>query len=336
MRVVLATHDVALEHDTGFGHPERAARVPAVLEGIRGAGLPLMELTAPLAGTEVLTLIHAPAYVAALERFCASGGGALDADTVARRASWEAAVRSAGAGPAAIDALRRGEGDVAFVVMRPPGHHALPDRAMGFCLFNNVAISARSLTEDGRRVAIVDWDVHHGNGTQDVFYEDPDVLYISMHEFPAYPGTGFYTETGAGHGAGANLNFPWPTGTAGSTYRWTVEHAIRPILDQYRPDWLLISAGYDAHAADPLAGIRLAADDYAFMAGRLAGAVPPGRTVLFLEGGYDLAALRDSAAATVRGLADGAVEGAPVSPGGGAPEHMAMAVVREASRFWDL
>ena len=285
---------------------------------------------------EALTRVHTETYVEAIRRFCASGGGALDPDTVATAASWEAARLSAGSGLTALDALEAGDADLGFVVMRPPGHHALANRAMGFCLFNNVAIAARHLTARGQRVAIFDWDVHHGNGTQEIFYDDPEVLYLSLHEFPAYPGTGWLTETGSGDGAGFTLNVPWPTGTTGASYRYVTDTVLVPVLRQFGPDWILVSAGYDAHRADPLAGIELESTDYRFMAGRLAEVVPPGRIAVFLEGGYDLEALRDSAAATVRGFADGAGGEHTPPPQDGAAGIIAESLAGIAGRFWDL
>jgi len=336
MRVLLVTHPASMDHDTGVGHPERPARVPAVIEGVRSAGVEVVDIEPAAATPEILRLVHEPAYVAAVERFCASGGGALDSDTVARPGSWRAALHSAGAGPAAVEALRRGDAEVAFIATRPPGHHAMPARAMGFCLFNNIAITAQLLVNQGQRVAIVDWDVHHGNSTQDVFYDDPSVLYISMHEFPAYPGTGWLHEVGGGRAAGLTVNFPWPTGTGGAAYRWGFDVVVLPVLEQFAPDWLLVSAGYDAHRADPLAGIELEADDYRFMAGRIARVVPDGRAVLFLEGGYDLAALRTSTTATLQGWEAGPVEPTVDDPGGGPAVEIAGRVAAETSHHWEL
>jgi acetoin utilization deacetylase AcuC-like enzyme len=174
---------------------------------------------------------------------------------------------------------------------------------MGFCLFNNIAITARWLTEEGHRVAIVDWDVHHGNGTQVLFYGDPTVYYASFHEFPAYPGTGWIEEQGIGAGRGSTLNVPFPSGTFGAPYRWAMRWLVMPRLEEFQPDWVLVSAGYDAHEADPLAGIRLREPDYGVMASLLTQVVPPERIVFFLEGGYNLAALTGSVAATLRGVA---------------------------------
>ena len=274
-----------------------------MIEGAHGSGLEVIEVGPPTADRETIGLVHDARYIDSLERFCESGGGALDPDTVAGEATWEAALRSAAGGMEAIRRLERGEADVGFVAMRPPGHHALVSRAMGFCFFNNIAIAARSLTEDGRRVAIVDWDVHHGNGTQDLFYDDPDVFYLSFHEFPAYPGSGWLEERGSGPGRGTTLNFPFPAGTSGAPYRWAMRRLAVPTLEAFAPDWILVSCGFDAHDADPLAEMRLESSDYAYLAGQLTQVVDPNRIVFFLEGGYDLDALRTSTAATLGGVA---------------------------------
>ncbi len=336
MRVTLVSHASSMQHHTGVNHPERPARVPAVIDGVRNSGYEILDAAPEEASETTLTLVHDPAYVRAIERFCATGGGALDPDTFAGPGSWEAALRSAASGPTAVSSLRAGQADLAFIAMRPPGHHAMPARAMGFCLFNNIAITARQLADEGHRVAIVDWDVHHGNSTQDVFYEDPRVLYISMHEFPAYPGTGWVHESGVGAGEGYTINVPWPTATAGDAYRWGFEALVVPVLGQYAPDWLLVSAGYDAHVADPLAGIRLVADDYQYMAGAIANTVSPGRTIVFLEGGYDLRALTESTTATLRGFAEGVVAPAPALPVRGSQADTAAAVTTEVRRYWDV
>lgn len=336
VRVALFTHDISLDHDTGRGHPERPARIGAVLDGIRRSNAEIVDVESPVANRATLELIHDKRYIDSIERFCRSGGGALDPDTVARPASWEAALRSAGAGPAAVDALLRGGADVGYIVMRPPGHHALPARAMGFCLFNNIAITARHLTERGDRVAIVDWDVHHGNGTQDIFYRDPEVLYVSMHEYPAYPGSGWHSEWGDGPGSGATVNVPWPTGTSGIAYRWAFERLVVPVLQRFEPDWILVSSGYDAHDSDPLAGIRLVETDYRYMASRIAHVAPTGRTILFLEGGYDLAALSGSARATIEGLAEPSDAVDAMAPRHGAARVIIDDLEAAASRQWDL
>jgi acetoin utilization deacetylase AcuC-like enzyme len=302
MRTLLYVHDTFLEHDTGAWHPERPARVEAAVRGVEGSGAEVVRHEPPRIALEDLYPVHDLSYVRSIRDHCASGGGALDPDTFASEASWEAALRSAGAGIAAIDALRRGDGDAAFLAVRPPGHHALSSRAMGFCLFNNVAIAAEAITAAGETVAVVDWDVHHGNGTQDHFYERKDVLYISMHEFPFYPGSGWLDEDGDSDGAGLNVNIPFPAATAGDAYDMAMEELVVPLLRSYAPDWILVSAGYDAHVADPLADVRLEAADYGRMAARLAGLVGPARVVPFLEGGYDLEAIEESVSATITGL----------------------------------
>jgi acetoin utilization deacetylase AcuC-like enzyme len=316
MRVALVTHDSSLRHETGRFHPERPDRIPATIAGVYESGLSVVEIEPSPARFEDLALVHDAGYIASVERFCASGGGAFDPDTVAVPASWEAALLSAGGGLAAVDALANGIADVGFVAMRPPGHHALEDQAMGFCLFNNIAITARRLTSQGNKVAIVDWDVHHGNGTQRTFYDDPNVLYVSLHEFPAYPGTGWVDETGTGEGRGTTVNFPMPRATEGAPYRWAMRWVIVPILEEFEPDWLLVSSGFDAHRADPLADILLEESDYAAMAAMLAKVMPAQRTVFFLEGGYDLAALTASTAATLRGSAGDAPDPPPVEATG--------------------
>jgi acetoin utilization deacetylase AcuC-like enzyme len=199
--------------------------------------------------------------------------------------------------------MRQSNDTFAFLAVRPPGHHARYDRAMGFCLFNNVAVTAAKLRGDGERVAILDWDVHHGNGTQESFSTDPGVLYLSLHQFPYYPYQGDYDEIGDGPGRGTVVNVPFPAGTAGDGYRYAWEKVITPVLEQYSADWLLISSGYDAHAEDPLAELRLEADDFGWMAAEAAKLMPASRTVVLLEGGYHLPALTASSTATLQGLA---------------------------------
>ena len=337
MDLVLVTHPAFLRHDTGPRHPERPARLDAVERGIRSSPASIVDVTPPEAEPELLALVHRPDYIDAIRMFCRSGGGAIDPDTVAGPDSWEAALRAAGAGPAAARVLRGGGGDAAFVLARPPGHHALADRAMGFCLFNNIAILARRLTLDGDRVAIVDWDVHHGNGTQDTFAADPDVLYMSLHQFPFYPGTGWIDETGYGPGTGTTVNLPFPDGTGGDVYRAAFERVVEPVLAEFSPDWVLVSSGYDAHRADPLAELQLEIGDYYLMARSVARQAGPGRLVLFLEGGYDLEALTGSARATIIGAAGETMTTEPdhpVSPP--AAWRLLDLAVRELSDRWPV
>jgi acetoin utilization deacetylase AcuC-like enzyme len=292
------------DHATPSWHPERPGRLDAALDGVGAAGLSdAARFEAPrLATVDELARVHHEVYVEAVERFCESGGGDLDPDTFAAPGSWTTARRAAGAVLDSVDALRAEECDIAFAAGRPPGHHAVADRAMGFCLFNNVAVAAAALADAGERVAIVDWDVHHGNGTQDLFYDDPRVLYVSLHESPLYPGTGRADETGGATAPRSNLNLPFPSGTRGDVYRRAVDEVVSPVIAAFEPDWLFISAGYDAHRSDPLAGLELTSADYADLAVRLQTLVDPRRTVVVLEGGYDFDALTRSVGATLSSM----------------------------------
>jgi acetoin utilization deacetylase AcuC-like enzyme len=318
MTVLLGRHATFADHHTGRRHPERPERLEAALNGIAGAGLgdALVEFEPRLVTADELALAHEWLYVEALERFCASGGGPIDADTVASTGSFDAALRAAGAGPDAVGRLRAREGESAFLAVRPPGHHALVARAMGFCLFNNVAVTAACLAAEGERVMIVDWDAHHGNGTQDLFYERSDVCYVSMHQFPFYPGTGTLTETGEGAGLGTTINLPFPAGTGGDAYRAAFDEVVVPAAERFGPTWVLISAGFDAHRDDPLTDLGLTAGDYADLTKRTMELCPPGRRIAFLEGGYDLDALGRSVAACVASLAGVRHLPEPVSGGG--------------------
>jgi acetoin utilization deacetylase AcuC-like enzyme len=306
-------------HDTGPWHPENQSRLDAVDRALRAPEL--ADVTAPLAirdaTTAELVRVHDERYLDALAQVSAAGGADLDPDTVASPGSWGTALRAAGAGLAAVEALDRGEADAAFVAIRPPGHHALPARAMGFCLLNNVAVAAAALAERGERVAIVDWDVHHGNGTQDIFWDDPRVLYVSTHQWPAYPGTGRATETGGPSAPGLTVNVPPPPGATGDVAMAALDDAVAPVVDRFSPTWVLVSAGFDAHRDDPLADLRWSSGDYAALARKVAQWVPvPGRVVAFLEGGYDLGALQRSVTATVAAFAGAAHDAEPQTNGG--------------------
>jgi len=302
--VLLSTAAAYFDHDAGRGHPERPARLDAVLAGADDAGLDeaIVRVEPRPATREELAAVHPPAYLDALERFCAAGGGDLDADTAVVPASWAAAVLAAGAGIDATERLRAGEGDAAFCAVRPPGHHATPTRAMGFCLLNSAAVTAGVLASQGERVVIVDWDAHHGNGTQDAFWADGRVLYVSLHEYPLYPGTGRLLDRGEGDGLGTTLNLPLPAGATGDVYLAALDEVVAPVVERFAPTWLLVSAGFDAHRADPLTGLALSSGDFADLTRRVLAFAPAGRRVLFLEGGYDLQALRDSTAACLAGL----------------------------------
>lgn len=320
MPVLYASHERFLDHDTGTGHPERPARLTAVEAGIDAAGLrealvPVVPVAAP---TEDIARIHPEVYTRALAEFCAAGGGYLDGDTHVGTASWEVATLAAGAGLEVVRRLDAGDGDAGFCAIRPPGHHALASRAMGFCLLNNVAVTAAALADRGERVAIVDYDAHHGNGTQDLFWSDPRVFYVSMHESPMYPGTGRIDDVGADAGYGTTLNFPFPAHTTGDVYRRAVDEVVVPTLQAWSPTWLLISAGFDGHRYDPITDLGLTAGDYADVTRVLADLVPAGRRLLFLEGGYDLQALSHCTGAVLSALVD---DGAyrPEAPSSGGP-----------------
>ncbi|MCZ7535579.1 MAG: histone deacetylase [Acidimicrobiia bacterium] len=330
--LLVATDERYKEHDPGRGHPERPERLDAVQAGIEAAGLG--EATVVLPWREAtrgeLERVHPPDHLGRLERLSAEGGGRIDADTTASAGSWCAALGAAGAGLAAVEAMDAGAGDAAFLAVRPPGHHAVPSKAMGFCLLNNVAVTAAALTARGERVLVVDWDAHHGNGTQDIFWKDPSVLYVSLHEWPLYPGTGRLDETGEGDGAGTTMNLPLPAGATGDVYLAAMDVVVSPVVERFEPDWVLVSAGYDAHRADPLTGLALSAGDFADLTRRVVSFTRrPGRCVVFLEGGYDLEALRDGVAATLGGLV-----GAEIRPEGSTTGGPGASVVEAARLHW--
>ena len=336
MTVLIGTHEEFAEHDTGRGHPERVARLTAVMAGVAASGLGEGAVPfAPRRATwEELERVHDEGLIGGLESFCRRGGGDLDADTVASPGSFDAALRAAGAGIDAADRLLAGEGEAAFLAVRPPGHHALSNRVMGFCLFNNVAVTAAALTARGERVAIVDWDAHHGNGTQDIFYDDPGVLFISFHQYPFWPGTGSMREVGTGAGHGTTVNLPMPAGTSGDAYRMGLDEVIVPAIERHRPDWVLVSAGFDAHRADPITDLGLSAGDFADFTAVVKEVAPAGRLIAFLEGGYDLEALEASVSACVAGLAGELIvpEGRTTGAGDGGATARAGEVVRAVAR----
>lgn len=300
--------DAAMEdHVNELTHVELPERYPAALAGVeraKRAGVPVEMHPCPPVPEEPLITVHDPAYLKSLERMSASGGGYLDADTALGPGSWEVALLTAGAAVGAVESALSGMSS--FAVSRPPGHHAGRARAMGFCLLNNAAIAAEYARARGaERIAILDWDVHHGNGTQDIFYEDDGVLYLSVHQGPFYPGTGSAHEVGERRGRGFTANVVLPRGSGEDSYAEAFGGVFLPILREFRPEIILVSAGYDAHASDPLGGMRLETESFGRFAatlaslGREVGAAP---LALLLEGGYDLEALTDSVAATMRGL----------------------------------
>ena len=323
-QVLLVTHPAYLEHVPGRRHPERPARLQAVLAGLAAAGLDdaLVPTTPRPATRAELERVHPAHYLDWLRELCLAGGGVLDIDTRAGPASWDAAVLAAGAGPSAVERLAGGEGDAAFLAVRPPGHHASADLPKGFCLLNNVAVTAASLAAAGERVLIVDFDAHHGDGTQDTFYDDGRVAYVSMHQYgtrsgvPFYPGTGRVEETGHGAGAGLTVNFPFPPHTTGDAYLEALDDVVVPLAEAFGPTWVLASAGFDAHAADPRTDLGLSSGDFAAITSRVMELAPKGKRLAFLEGGYDLDALALSAAACVGAMAGVAVAAEPSTSGG--------------------
>jgi acetoin utilization deacetylase AcuC-like enzyme len=286
---------------------ESPARFPAALAGVERAereGAPVEWRPCSPADEEDLTRVHVPAYLDHLKSLSAQGAGYLSLDTALNEHSWEAASLASGAAVAAVESALSGE--AAFAVARPPGHHAGRATGMGFCLLNHVAVGAGHARWLGvGRVAILDWDVHHGNGTQDIFYEDGEVLYLSAHQSPFYPGTGWADEVGEGEGEGLTVNVPLPAGSGEDVYAAAFAGVFLPVLREFRPALVLISAGYDAHRADPLGGMALEAASFGRFAAALAslareiGAAPP---AIVLEGGYNLGALTDGVAATIRGI----------------------------------
>jgi acetoin utilization deacetylase AcuC-like enzyme len=305
MTTLLYTHSACLEHDPGRHHPESPARLRAVLQALEGADFARLDRReAPEAELDDIARVHPRRFVEALlGAVPAQGHVGIDADTVMSPASGRAALRAAGAVVAAVDAVVAGEADNAFCAVRPPGHHAEPGRAMGFCLFNNAAIGAlRAREAHGlERVAVVDFDVHHGNGTQAAFYDNPSLFYASTHQYPLYPGTGAKGETGVGN----IVNVPLRPMAGSVEFRYAVAASILPALDDFRPELIIVSAGFDAHRRDPLAQLDLTEEDYGWVTEELlkvAARHAGGRLVSALEGGYDLAALRASAASHVRAL----------------------------------
>jgi acetoin utilization deacetylase AcuC-like enzyme len=318
---VLFHHPSSLQHDPG-PHPEQPARIVAIEEALAARGwLGFERRLSPQASRAQLESVHPTRLIDGVEELCVAGGGAIDADTIVSPGSWEAGLHSAGGAVAVVDALLGASVDaprLAVSVHRPPGHHAEVDRSMGFCLFNNVAVAARHARDAHgvERVLILDFDVHHGNGTQDVFFATDEVLFVSIHQWPLYPGTGAAGETGTGPGAGHTVNLPVPPGSGDAAFGSLVEHVAVPLARAYAPGLILISAGFDAHADDPLAGCEVTDAGYATMGASiraLADAldVPVG---VVLEGGYDLGALSRGLIALLEVLAADGPVSAPALP----------------------
>jgi len=305
MTTLLYSHPAFLAHDTGAGHPERADRLRVIVEALEAEEFKaLVRRQPPEASEDQIRLVHPQSFIdRVLGAIPLEGHATLDPDTIVSPGSGEAALRAVGAVCSAVDAIMAGEGNNAFCAVRPPGHHAEPERAMGFCLFNNVAIGAQHAraAHGLERMAVIDFDVHHGNGTQAAFQDDPDLFYASTHQWPHYPGSGAREEVGMGN----IFNEPLAGLSGGKELKAAYEGRIFPALVEFKPDFIFISAGFDAHADDPLASLRLLEEDYAWMTRRIseiADTSCSGRVVSPLEGGYNLSALSASVAANVKSL----------------------------------
>jgi acetoin utilization deacetylase AcuC-like enzyme len=344
-RAALITHPEYRRHLTAPGHPERPERLEAIEALLRRT--PLWEAAdhpepVPV-DEEVLASVHTRSYLRRVRETAASGGGYLDPDTPVAPSSYAVARRAAGGAVLAVDTVGDSAGGVAFGLLRPPGHHAGAAAGRGFCLFNNAAVAARHAlaVRGARRVFILDWDVHHGNGTQEIFYRDPEVVFCSLHQEAWYPGTGALEETGEGPGEGATINIPLPAGVGDGGYRHLFEEIVLPLMRAVAPTLIVVSAGYDGHHADPLGGMMLTAGGFGQLARLVHGAAGKTPIVALLEGGYDLDALAYSVAATLEaftgidaraGEPPAAVREAPVA----VARARARAVRRIVSQFWTL
>jgi acetoin utilization deacetylase AcuC-like enzyme len=304
----IVTDKIFLEHDTGMGHPESKARLESVLLYMQSKNYTkdLIQVEAKIPTEEDICKVHSISHYNNIKSL-SEKKGYLDGDTPYSAKTTEAALKSAGAGIEMADKIINGELENGMVLVRPPGHHAERDHAMGFCIFNNIAITAKYLQKKGyNKIAIIDWDVHHGNGTENAFYEDDSVLFISTHQYPFYPGSGSESDTGIGKGVGYNLNIPMQRGSGMSEFKKAFDNKIIPGLEKFIPDFILISAGFDAHINDPLANLELTTKSYEIFTEKLKSIARQycgNRIISFLEGGYDLKALSESVEAHISVLA---------------------------------
>lgn len=339
--VVIADDDIFLQHVAPPDHPEREQRLLAVRDGVRraasAAGRDYHRLVVTDATEEQLVRVHTPGYIAQLGQL-AGRSGHLDADTYVSPGSVAAAKRAAGAAVALVESIDGASHRLGWALTRPPGHHALADRAMGFCLLNNVAVAAAHARARGRqRVLVLDWDVHHGNGTEAMFYDVPEVLFISLHQYPNYPGTGAPSDLGARDGQGHNINVPLPPGGGDAVYAAAFERVVLRVIEQFKPDFALVSCGFDAHRRDPLAEMQLTASGYGMMTQRLLDALPEACPLgLLLEGGYDLEALTESSEAVASVLLGARAPKAPAAAIDPHAEDALRQVSRLLAPYWYL
>jgi acetoin utilization deacetylase AcuC-like enzyme len=328
-----------LKHQTGEFHPERPERIRALLDLAETLDKKRFPILPPMAASRTdIESCHGADYVKLVEATSNTNLYALDGDTITSRDSFGVGLLAVGGFLRLIDAIAAGEAQNGFALVRPPGHHALRDRAMGFCLFNTIAIGAHHIkkTYGAKRIMIMDWDVHHGNGTQDRFYDDPSVLFISTHQFPYYPGTGAVTEVGVNAGEGFTLNIPLPAGCGDAEYMRVFYDLVIPAGKKFAPEWILVSAGFDPHRRDPLGGMEVTEAGFTGMARlllELADQYAGGKIAFLLEGGYDLAALRKSVAAVLEAMQQGSGLIETAKPGGGRIEPLIRKILQVREKY---